>query len=204
MLWLFVIAVALLIPWLLLTAGESRASGPRESASAKSRVRRSTLTARRARTRRAEETSSASTSGELSRMLRGLAIDRHYLFLSIITETYKARHTIPEMRDVCERTAWQHLAEFPKVAEALIAEDRECGGKGQLPRVPTFQHLATVLTENGDYDKAVHVCEQAVSFGVPNGKDGGFEERIARIRELQQREHETREQQFAEPVDAVA
>jgi hypothetical protein len=203
-LWLFLIAVALLVPWLLLTAGESRASGTRESASAKSPRRSSTLTPRRARTRRSDETSSASNSGELARMLRGLVIDRHYLFLSIITETYKARHTIPEMRDVCERTAWQHLAEFPKVAEALMAEDKECGGKGQLPRVPTFQHLATVLTENGDYEKALHVCEQAVSFGVPNGKDGGFEERIARIREIQQREHETEEHQFAEPVDAVA
>ena len=138
-------------------------------------------------------------------MLRGLAIDRHYLLLSVVTETYKARSTVPEMRDVCERTAWQHLAEFPKLANALIAQDKECGGTGRLPRVPTFRHLATLLAENGEYDKAVEVCEQAISFGVPNGTEGGFEERVARIQELQRREQETVEQhRLAAPVDAVA
>lgn len=116
-------------------------------------------------------------------------VDRHYLLLDIVEETYRQRHATDDMRDTCERIAWQHLAEFPKLADALRAEFKVCGGRGELPLVPTFQHLATVLTEKGDYDKAIAVCKKALSFGLSNGTRGGFEGRIDRIRQKRERDN---------------
>ncbi|MFU8815520.1 MAG: hypothetical protein ACNA7W_09250 [Pseudomonadales bacterium] len=58
--------------------------------------------------------------------------------------------------------------EFPSVAPGL-------------PRVPTFQKYATLLTEDGEYGTAIEVCRRAISFGLEDGTKAGYEGRIARI-----------------------
>ena len=57
---------------------------------------------------------------------------------------------------------------------------RELGGV--LPRVSTFQHYAAVLAERGEFERAVHVCEAAIAFGLHDGTKGGYEGRIERIK----------------------
>ena len=114
---------------------------------------------------------------ELSRT-RSLG-DQHYLYLEAIAYAYKHRKDGLVMRDICESLAWDHLDDFPRMTRALKRDI------GFLPLVPTFQQLATVLTEKGEYDKAVSVCEQALSYGLRDGTKGDYEGRIERIRKKQ-------------------
>lgn len=136
--------------------------------------------------RRADEAFEAWTSGDLGRMekasrLSTNPIDRHFLLLQICQHTYKLR-TNPPIRTTFLSYARQHLNEFPNLAVAL---KREFGGT--LPRVPTFQNLATVLTEDGAFEEAISVCEAAFAQGLNDGTRSGFEGRIARIRRKQEK-----------------
>ena len=48
--------------------------------------------------------------------------------------------------------------------------------------MPTFQHYATLLTERGEFDRAIQVCESAIGFGLDDETRGGYEGRIERIK----------------------
>lgn len=84
------------------------------------------------------------------------------------------------MRSKCREIAEMHISEFPSIAPVL---ERDMGGT--LPRVSTFQHLATVLTEDGEHDRAIEVCELGRSFGLHDGTRGDFEGCIDRIKKKQ-------------------
>jgi len=79
------------------------------------------------------------------------------------------------MRAKCLEVAELHLSEFSGIAPALEKDI------GAMPRVTTFQNLATVLTEDGDYARAIEVCQMALRFGLEDGTKRGFEGRIAKI-----------------------
>ncbi len=48
---------------------------------------------------------------------------------------------------------------------------------------------ATLLTEWGDFDRSVWVCELALYFGLDDGTKAGFPGRIERIRKKQAQSH---------------
>jgi len=128
-----------------------------------------------------DEAFRAWTSGNLDEMLKAAntktnPIDRHHLLQSIITEAYKLRKE-EKYRKICIKFAEKHLREFPSLVPAL---KEDLGGT--LPRVTTFQYYATVLTENGEYEKAIDVCQKAMSFGLNDGSQSGYEGRIVRIK----------------------
>lgn len=128
----------------------------------------------------ADEVFFAWSSADLERMLRARSlrtnpIDRHFLLLGIVQATYGRRRE-PEMRRLCRETAVRHIAEFPSILRPLVED------LGTLPHVPTFEHLATVLTEDGEFQAAVAVCEQALAFGLHDGTKGDYQGRIERIR----------------------
>jgi len=87
-------------------------------------------------------------------------IDRHFLLMSIVKETYRLRDD-PVMRETCRRVARRHLNDLPEFVRPL---KRLVGGF--MPRVSTFEHLTMILSEDGEYDEAVHVAEMAVQFDV--------------------------------------
>ncbi len=121
------------------------------------------------------------TSGDLDQMLKVLNVptnpkDRHFLLLSIISETYKLRKTDPATKELCEKIAWMHLKELPGIIQHLKSSTAE------LPRISTFQNLASLLTEKGEYQKAIEVCELAISYGLSDKTQGGFQGRIDRIK----------------------
>lgn len=127
----------------------------------------------------------ASFSGDIRRMLAALEIetnpiDRHFLLLTIVQEAYKERKQ-GEMASICEDVATLHLKEFPSLIGPLNEHF------GMLPRVPTFQHYAALLTERGEFEKAIHVCQTAISYGLHDGTKSGFEGRIKRIQKAQSR-----------------
>ncbi|MEW5875982.1 MAG: hypothetical protein AB1752_12475 [Candidatus Zixiibacteriota bacterium] len=122
---------------------------------------------------------SATYSGDLDRMLRAAdrkasRLERHFLLLNIVMLTYKRRDD-PRMRMLCRMFSEVHLREFDELAPALKADF------GFLPRVPTFQFYAAILTEDGQFQKAIDVCRRAIAFGLHDGTQSGFEGRIARI-----------------------
>lgn len=125
----------------------------------------------------------ASFTADVPRMLEALnvptnPIERHFLLLALVNETYKQRNQ-EEMRKLCADVCEMHLTEFSNLAEHLEKQF------GILPRVPTFQHYSTLLTETGDYEKAVSVCQAAIDHGLHDGTKSGYEGRIARIRRAQ-------------------
>lgn len=125
------------------------------------------------------------TSGDLDKMLAVVdvktnPVDRGALLVNIVQETYKLRSN-PEMRATCKRMSELHLAEFPDLAGPLKEET------GSIPRVSTFQHYATVLTEDGEFAKAIDVCNQAIEYGLKDGTKSGFEGRISRIEKKRQK-----------------
>ncbi len=91
-------------------------------------------------------------------------VNRHRLLSGIVGKTYPRRNESAEMRATCERIARLHLRELPKLAEALIRSDKASGGSGELPFFPTFHYLARLLAEKGEYDQAITVCNEGLSF----------------------------------------
>jgi tetratricopeptide (TPR) repeat protein len=127
-----------------------------------------------------DERYKASQSGDFNWMLKQLyqkgdPIDTHFLYLQLIGQAY-ARRKEPEMRVLFKKLALEHVEKFDSIRGPLIKDI------GMLPRVPTFQYLATVYTEDGEYEKAMEVCEKAIAFGLNDGTKGGYEGRIERIK----------------------
>ncbi|WP_394424494.1 hypothetical protein [Vreelandella stevensii] len=122
------------------------------------------------------------TSRDLAKMRAALdkktnLVDRHFLLMTLVDETYKRRKEDLEAKEFCAQVAEQHLEEFPDIKPALVKSL-----DGILPRVTTFQKYATLLTEEGEYKRAIEVCEIAISHGLNDGTKGGFEGRIAKIK----------------------
>jgi hypothetical protein len=120
------------------------------------------------------------TSRDLEKMLSAFRnktnpVDRHFLLMGIVDETYKRRND-PEMRKKCKDIAEIHIKEFPTIVPPL---KKDMGGV--LPRVSTFQQYSTVLTEDGEFEKAIEVCKLAISYHLNDGTNSGFEGRIERI-----------------------
>jgi hypothetical protein len=121
------------------------------------------------------------TSGDLELMLKVSdfktnPIDRHFLLQSIVKESYKLRKD-EKYRNLCYKFSELHLNEFPSLAKGLKKD------MGSLPRVTTFQHFATILTEDLQYIKAIEVCQKAILFGLEDGTKGGYEGRIKKIQD---------------------
>jgi hypothetical protein len=103
-------------------------------------------------------------------------IDRHFLLMGIVQQSYKRRDE-PTMRRICRETGQLHLREFETIAPAL---KREMGGF--MPRVPTFQLLAILLAKDGDLEGAIQVCDQALRWEIRDGTQRGFDVRRERLR----------------------
>lgn len=122
------------------------------------------------------------TFGDIAQMRAALAkktnfVDRHFLLMSLVDQSYKHRKDDPELEKLCAEISEQHIQEFPEIKPALVKSL-----DGILPRVTTFQKYATLLAEQNNFDRAVEVCEVAISHGLHDGTKGGFEGRIERIK----------------------
>lgn len=121
------------------------------------------------------------TSGDLDQMLKAAKtetnpIDRHFLLQSIVDISYRQRKT-EKYKNLCIEYAELHLKEFPAIAPAL-KKDMD----GVLPRISTFQHYSTVLTEDGEFDKAMSICNLAIEYGLHDNTKSGYRGRIERIK----------------------
>jgi hypothetical protein len=145
-----------------------------------SNVEEKVFITRQGKTIEADDTYLVRMSGNFKQMLKATElesnqIDRHFLLQTIIDESYKKR-TEPQYKEYCLKYSEIHLSEFDRIAPVLKGEF------DSLPRVTVFQHYATLLTELGQFEKAIEVCEMAISYGLSDGTKGGYEVRIERIR----------------------
>lgn len=129
---------------------------------------------------KADEAFFATHSGDIGRMERAIGlqtnrVDRHFLLLQLCAATYRDRSD-PSIRAKFLHYARMHMSEFEEIRAPLKRS------VGMLPRVPTFQQLATVLVEDGTYDEAIEICERAKAFGLEDGTQSGYDGRIERIR----------------------
>ncbi len=130
----------------------------------------------------AHEAFMVSYSGDFQRMEAAVALptnptDRHFLLLQLCSEAYRGRKD-PRIRTRFLMYARMHIAEFPSLAPTLKRDLL----LDSLPSVPTFQMLATVLTEDGAFEEAIQVCNQAKELGLNDGTKLGYGGRIERIR----------------------
>lgn len=138
----------------------------------------------------------ARLSGDFNEMLKnlykkGIEVDTHFLYLQLINHTYSHRKE-PEMRALFMKLATEHVEQFSSIRKELmknfgLIQDKEghyldrSGLSQRFPHVPTFEHLATVYTEDGEYRKAIDVCEKAIAFGLNDWTKSGYQGRIERI-----------------------
>ena len=131
-----------------------------------------------------DERYDASMSGDFNRMLKHLyekgdPIDTHFLYLNLIRSLYSRRKE-PDARTLFKKLAIEHIEKFDIIRGPLLKD------MGVLSQVLTFQYLATVYTEDNEYEKAIAVCEKAFSFGLNDGTKSSYEGRINRIKKKMQ------------------
>jgi hypothetical protein len=108
--------------------------------------------------------------------LKANLVDRHFLLMQLGRQAYRLRKSDPNMRRLARDVALQHVREFPDICGPLTRH------LGILPRVPSFQNLATLMAEDSDFQGAIDVCEAAIGLGLTDGTAGGFESRIERLK----------------------
>jgi tetratricopeptide (TPR) repeat protein len=126
-------------------------------------------------------------SNDLDKMLKqlykiGHPIDTHFLYLNIAQKAYKQRED-PKMRALFKKIAIEHASVFDALKPVLyfkIGSGKDA--EAVLPSVPSFQHLAIVYTEDGEYEKAIGICDKAVKFGLRDNTKGDYPGRIERIK----------------------
>jgi hypothetical protein len=119
----------------------------------------------------------------LDRMIAALRrekdpLERHRLLGEIVDACHRQR-TDAAMNKLFLRFAGMHVQELPKMAAALKA-----ASDGRLPLVPAFSLLAGALEEDGRFEEALSVCNQAAELGLTDGTRAGF---AGRIRTLQKK-----------------
>ncbi|MCC5878480.1 MAG: hypothetical protein JJU03_01090 [Idiomarina sp.] len=103
---------------------------------------------------------------------------RHRLYQQVVEQCYRGRED-KAFRFALLHYAQAHIAEFGDISGPLKKQN---GGK--LPQVATFKHYAAVLTDAGQYDEAIAVCQQALSYDLKDGTKTGYQGRIERIEKL--------------------
>jgi len=176
MFWFILFLILLVVIFTVIKAGKNKNSLPKNVAS----VSQKQYVERNGRLTEADGVFDAWTSGDLKAMIAQLKqkttlVDRHFLLMNIVDQAYRNRDD-KEMRTICHQVAQMHIKQFPKIKPALKRDI------GILPRVPTFKHYATVLTEEERYSEAIAVCESAIKFGLSDGTKSDFQGRIERIK----------------------
>jgi len=141
-----------------------------------------TYRGRGSKTLEASEGFKANISNDFNQMLEAVnsksdLVDRHFLLQTIISESYKKRNE-DVFKEYCLKYSDIYLSEVDSLLTALKKE------YGDLPRVTIFQNYSTLLVELKQYDKAIKICEIAISFGLKDGTKGGFESRIEKIKRI--------------------
>ncbi len=123
--------------------------------------------------------------------------DIHFAYLNVVNQTYSHREE-PETRELFKKLAIEHIEKFSTIRGALLKNlclqeyepgryQYKDGRPSNFIHVPTFEYLATVYTEGGEYEKAIEVCEKAIAFGLHDWTKSDYAGRIERIKKKAQK-----------------
>lgn len=180
--WIIILSAIVLILWTInkLKSSTNKPTSHRKS-KGRDELKAVKYISRCGETVEADDAFEAWTSGDLDSMVNALdtetnLVDRHFLLMALVDNAYKVRSQ-PVSGALLRKVAEMHIAEFPEIEPVL---EKNMGGT--LPRVSTFQKYATYLTEIEEYERAIEVCEIAISFGLKDNTKSGYEGRIERIK----------------------
>ena len=139
-----------------------------------------TFTVRDGRSVPVSDAFKAWTSGDFHLMTAALRspaapVDRHHLLCAVVEHTFRLRRD-RSMSALCAQTAEAYIAELPSLVPALREAWKGVPLNGEL-----FKQYATLLTEQGNFDRALQVCAIAQRHQAEDGTQGGFAGRIKRI-----------------------
>lgn len=103
--------------------------------------------------------------------------DRHFVYNSLIDLYYKQRDDRDDAIGQCIRFCKEDIESIDEFLDAWMAEYDD----DEPPRIPAFKRLAIIYEKQGDYEKAIDVCEMAMDRGLDDGTKGGFEGRKQRL-----------------------
>lgn len=102
--------------------------------------------------------------------------DRHFVYNSLIDLYYKQRDDRDDAIQKCIRYCKEDIESIDVFLDAWMAEYNE-----EPPRIPSFKRLAIIYEKQGNYERALEICERAIDQALDDGTKGGFEGRKQRI-----------------------
>jgi hypothetical protein len=101
---------------------------------------------------------------------------RHVLYTQDIETAYRDRKTSRDAHDRAIDLAENYIRELPDLKQAVF---NRLGDKPKV--ISAFKQLAIILEEDGEYDRAVAICQAALANGIDDGTRTGFAGRMNRI-----------------------
>lgn len=122
------------------------------------------------------------------------AVDRHFEIIEAISKTKDEARLIAlctEDIKLVHSFKREYAAQEKENAEWLKKINKEHNIKAKPPKpaplpksYPSFKKLAIIYEKHKEYDKAIQVCEEAISSGFTyDGTDGGMKARLKKLKE---------------------
>jgi hypothetical protein len=101
---------------------------------------------------------------------------RHLIYTRNIEAVYRKRKASDDAHDRAIDLSEKYINELQDLKPAVFERF------GDEPKVIlAFKLLTIILEEDGEYDRAVAICQAALANGIDDGTKTGFEGRIGRI-----------------------
>ena len=110
---------------------------------------------------------------------------KHFLLNKLIDYYYGLREQQNDALEVCISYCEESIEMTPKVLKQMEYEHKEIFEYDHdfvPPSIPAFKRLAIIYENQGNYDKAINVCQKAIDLGLKDGTKSGFEGRIERLK----------------------
>ncbi|MGM0438700.1 MAG: hypothetical protein ACQEQD_10565 [Bacillota bacterium] len=102
-------------------------------------------------------------------------VNLHFIYNNLIKVYYKRRNENEKYLDKCIEICKKDINMYPELRKEMKKE-----GLGQA-RIPSFQRLAIIYEKQGEYQKAIDICEQAINYGLNDNTKTGFKGRLKRL-----------------------
>ncbi|MGI6491493.1 MAG: hypothetical protein ACOX0T_03600 [Pelotomaculum sp.] len=130
-------------------------------------------------------------------------IDLHFTYNQLIDLCYTRIDESPEWLERCIEYCLEDIKIFPDFKKEYLQEERarrsrladspfiddkerktlfeETENNAFDLQIPSFHRLAIIYENQGKYEEAIDICELAISYGLKDGTQSGYEGRIARL-----------------------
>lgn len=104
------------------------------------------------------------------------ALDVHYFCEQAASCYYKQRKFRPDAVDLTMYFCLRDIELFPEYAKLMQSQYDYVP-----PKIMTFQQLAILYEKQGQYQKAIEICDLAMSYGLEDTTQGGYPARVEKL-----------------------